>query len=319
MRSIYMDIKKKIIVFIVLFVVCIIGCESSNESISQNDLQSELPRISNATEPDDNLDEFVIYVDDRGYTVEDINAGIKNAFNEQLYYHGEYDSDYILTNKDIIQGKNVEYDLYLCKSAEYTSPYATIYIRNIEHYQSTPENPLFYSMSIFLTKYGMPSDFNSCGPIKKDAVCDESDYLGKYSMRIDEIIRPNYEEIGEALEKNVKSAVQLYMDRNDFMGEEKTFSEGPEVQTSFKTGAYNVYVKKFSEADTDSTVIFEHEDGSIYEAKYCFVHDAIETKEANLRYIFYYSAINETDGHKSFVDKVKKDPVLCFKYVVNQG
>lgn len=312
-----MDIKKIIIVFIALLVVCITGCESSNTSISQYDLQSELPRISNATEPDDNLDEFVIYVDDRGYTVEDINAGIKNAFNEQLYYHGEYDSDYILTNKDIIQGKNVEYDLYLCKSAEYTSPYATIYIRNIEHYQSTPENPLFYSMSIFLTKYGMPSDFNSCGPIKKDAVCDESDYLGKYSMRIDEIIRPNYEEIGEALEKNVKSAVQLYMNRNDFMGEEKTFPEGPEVQTSFKTGTYNVYVKKFSEADTDSTVIFEHEDGSIYEAKYCFVHEAIETKEANLRYIFYYSAINETDGHKSFVDKVKKDPLLCFKYVVN--
>ena len=260
------------------------------------------------------IDEGLVTVNGRSFSIEEINAGIKDMFNCRLYHHN-YDNtlSYILLNKDVILGKDVEYDLYYLPPNSFIGPQIYFVLNNIEHPLSSEEEPLVYSFGISITEWGLqpqPS-LGGSSPPNKDRKLNNKDavYLGSYTMRIDEIVKPPFEIMDDEWTENVESAIRLYMDNS----------------VTLAPGSYHVYVDRFFKSDDHSEVFFEHENGNIYFAVYNSIHFIMEDYPANLSNVSLWGMsmtlgqdyYEKYSGYmKEYFGIIKLDPAISMEYTV---
>ncbi|SEW32751.1 hypothetical protein [[Clostridium] fimetarium] len=257
------------------------------------------------------------FKEDISFPIDEINAGIKDTFNSVLYYHGNDDtSSYLTSNKNIILKKDLQYELYYEPNSKsgleafVFSPKIYLVITNMQYPLSSEGTPQLYEYGIDITEWGLRSDFSYQGHWPQRETYsfsgNELIHLGSYRMRIEEIKKPVYETIDDEWKENAKSAIRLYMDMNDFYGDESH---------NLAPGNYHIYVQKFFKTDKDSIIIFENENGSIYTGYYYFVHDISTSHPADLNKV----ALNESSSEKSFeiyLEKVRLDPAVAMEYKV---
>jgi len=253
----------------------------------------------------------LVAVNGRSFSIEEINAGIKDTFNCVLYHHGYRTGDnYLISNPDLILRKDVEYDLYFESNYQngiYTfspTPNLHLLITNMEDPLSTEENPLRYMFSIGITEWGMRSCFSSLGCLSTEQAQelknDRYIFLGHYTMHIDEIEKPPFEDMDAEWSENVESAIRLYMGEGKY----------------FEPGSYHVYMQRFFESDADSIIIFEHENGDIYIGSYYFVHEISGEREADLNKVILNKGPH-SESFKAYVEIVKQDPAVSMEYVIS--
>ncbi len=258
-----------------------------------------------------------VTVNGRTFSIEEINAGIKDTFNNRMYDTEAYDysnddrdivRNNLIVNKKLILHKDVEYDLYFDpENVGYSFPEMTVYIviNNMLYPSSTEENPQVYAFGIRITEWGLQSDFilESFGPKKETyEFYKDVTYLGRYTMRIDEIIKPQYEQMDSEWVESTKRNIRMYMDEN--------------MDEILESGNYHVYVKKFFKGDTDSIIFFEHENGNIYRAYYYFVHYSAEGS-ADLNHLELVE-YDESESFKKYYEKIKSDPAVSLEYSVKK-
>jgi hypothetical protein len=103
--------------------------------------------------------------------------------------------------------------------------------------------------------------------------------------------------------ENVKNAIRLYMDKNDFYADKSD---------NLAPGNYHIYVQIFSKSDKDS-IIFENENGSIYTGYYYSVHCIPDGQPENLNKV----ALNESsdaESYETYFEKVRSDPAVAMEY-----
>ena len=296
-----------------------------DDLISQNDKKVYIDEnsVEEATQlieqsEESSLCENIVNINGRSFSVEEINEGIKDTFNCQLYYEGhDSSSNYITSNTDVILHKNIEYDLYFDPYYNHgENPYVFpkkvyIVITNMLHPLSTEKDFLLYSFGVDITDLGVRSDFCYEGhePQNEPFIVygKAPIHLGRYSMRIDEIVKPQFETMDTTWIENTKSEIRMYMDKNDF------HQGAPDENLA--PGNYNVYVQKFFKSDGDSLIIFEHEDGSVYRGFYYFVHYNSGKRPADLNHVELVDN-PDTKPFKMYLDTVRSDPALSFEYFV---
>jgi len=255
-------------------------------------------------------------INGRLFSIEEINTGIKDTFNNQLYLYGYVGG---LIKNDLPY--DIEYELYFDPSHYgYDERYpfsrpktAFLVVTNMLHPLPMEEIPPLYVYGINVTEWGLRSDFyysNTYTTIEKPLIFFNSElvYLGSYTVRIDEIAKPQYEIMDSEWIENTKNEIRMYMD-------EDVFSEY-NIEKELEPGGYHVYVKKFFKSDVDSTIIFEHENGNIYTGWYNYVHENTGVYPANLNHVELVDNLNE-ESFKTFLEKVREDPALCIEYAVN--
>ena len=295
-----LNIKKIFIILLALSFLC--GCKAAENS---NPVKKESSPQNSIT------------VNDKTFSVEEINEGIKSTFNSVLYYHGDNDtSPYLTANKNLLLNKEIEYELYFepnSKKGEDAFVFAPkIYfaITNVEHPLSTKENPQLYEFGIDITEKGLRSDFSYQSRISKGEtysfIKDETVYLGSHSFLIKEIEKPLYEQMNKEWVENAESAIRLYMDKNDFYGDS---------QDNLAAGKYSVYVQSFFESDKDSTIVFENENGSIYVGEYYFVHNVSGGSPANLNRVELIESADKNE-FKTYLEKLRLDSAVSMEYTV---
>ena len=264
-----------------------------------------------------------ILVNGRLFSVDEINAGIKDTFNCVLYLHGENStSNWIDSNRNIILNKDVEYELFLivdpeAKGRSHTNQSLLILvIKNFFHPFTPDGKPRVYVMGIRINEWGVQSTFHTYwGSILEEALeyyKENGLYLGSYIMRIDEIVKPNFEIMDSEWEDCVERELRLYMDENP-----KTFKDGGNVMVgTLDSGKYTVYVERFFESDIDSYIIFEHENGDIYRGFYYFIHDCSGIISADLNKVRLVEE-QDSDYFRDYMEKVRSDPAISFEYTVN--
>lgn len=238
-----------------------------------------------------------ITVDNRTFSVEEINNGIRNVFNTVLYYH---------TNGQLHQfvNKPIEYELYFSSKQETSFPQVHIIITNAEHPLSSVQLPKLYKFGVRLTEYGLQSDFCEQSYVEPQEdwsvyLTDQTVYLGHYSMDASQITQPMHEEVSDQWKQHAEAAIRLYMNKKDFYSEDSK---------NLQEGKYNIYIQGFSESDVDSTIIFEHENGQMYLGQYYFVHDIAEEKAADLNHV---ELIKDIDAEcMEYLDKLKQNAAL---------
>ncbi len=261
-----------------------------------------------------------VKVGGRTFSVEEINAGIRDTLNNLWYLYGDDStSEYISSNKDLLLGKDIEYNLYLHLGPGYASSSGIydeaspkslyIVITNIKPLSSTEEKPLLYTFALHITEGGVQSDFYTENKLPPESANDgyyqghdEMIYLGHYTMRIDEVTKPQYEEMDSKWVESVTRSIKLYMDAHG---------------GGFEPGNYHVYVKKFFKGDTDSIIFFEHENGNIYSAFYYFVHETGDY-EADLNHLELDEYLNSDELYKEYYEKIKSDPAVSLEYSVKK-
>jgi hypothetical protein len=224
----------------------------------------------------------------------------------------------LLENDDILN-KDIEYDLYLDlydynKNHPFNAP-KTVYvvISNMQHLLSVEENISSYAVGIYFTEYGLSSNFcygNNHLINEPFEVYDGipiSYSFGSYIMRIDEIVKPQYEIMDDTWVENIKNEIQIYMDDNDFYQGDHNLN--------LATGNYHVYVQKFFRSDSDGTIIFEHENGSVYTGWYNYVHECSGNFPANLNHVQLIENPND-ELFQLYLDKVRADPAVSMEYSV---
>jgi len=286
------------------FLLC--GCRSFGSTVvdALPDCLDDSPSYENP---------FVI--NGRVFSIDEINAGIKDTFNNQLYLYGYVGG---LRKSDIPY--DIEYELYFDPEHygyDEKHPFAypkTAYlvVTNMLHPLPTEEIPPLYVYGINVTEWGLRSDFfyrNTYVTIEKPLFFFSSELvcLGNYTMRIDEIVKPQYETMDATWIENTKSEIRKYMD-------EDVFSKY-NIEKDLEPGSYHVYVQKFFKSDVDSTIIFEHENGNIYTGWYNYVHGNTGNYPANLNHVELVENPNE-ESFKSYLEKVREDPTLSIKYAV---
>ena len=109
------------------------------------------------------------------------------------------------------------------------------------------------------------------------------------------------------LAENIKKELQIYMDDNNFDKSDPTLN--------LAAGNYHVYVQKFFKSDADSTIIFEHENGSVYTGRYNFVHECSGKFPADLNHV---ELVENPDDElfQLYLDKVRADPAVSMEYSV---
>jgi hypothetical protein len=295
---------------IILCIVLASCCQNSDSTTSDNQ----------AVKHDENIPvkESSIVINGRMFSIDEINAGIKDTFNCSLYYHG-YDSTspYLFSNIDIVLHQNIEYELYYdpyCNDGKdpfYRPKKFYIIITNKPHPLSTDENPLAYVFGFDVTEYGLRSDFSSHGHVPRNkpfiAYGKELPNLGSYTMRLDEIEKPQFEVMDTEWIENTKEEIRMYMDWNNF------HQGAPEK--NLEPGNYHVYVQKFFKSDADSTIIFEHENGNIYTGIYYFVHENTGNHLADLNHVELIEYADD-ESFKEYLEKVRSDPAVSLQYSV---
>ncbi len=181
-----MNLYKLLFIFICLFLLC--GCQNIggtiNDATQPNPQKTDVVNMAGitlqpeGTEPDDANS---VTVNGITFSIEEINAGIKDTFNSRMYDTEAYDysndnrdivRDNLIINKKLILHKDVEYNLYFDpENVGYSFPEMTIYIviNNMLYPSSTEENPQVYAFGIRITEWGLQSDFilESFGQRKK--------------------------------------------------------------------------------------------------------------------------------------------------------
>lgn len=250
---------KKLTILIALLLVCsFVGCKAAEMPKETQPQGTQAPTESIPPSVQEK-----ITVKGRAYSVEEIRQGILRAFHTEFYY-APNDTPHL--NRDIILNKTLNYDLVFVDDS---LPHILLIVNNLEHPLSTEEKPL-YCFGVAFSERGMEEKFYIFGTAGADTLaymtelCEEV-YLGSYSLCISEIEKPRHEQMSEEWKQRAKTVLQQYMDTNKFSSE---------TEKNLESGRYHVYIKGFAQSDTDTSVIFEHENGTVYESHYHFVHDA---------------------------------------------
>lgn len=286
----------KLFVIAVSMITLLCGCQHSDILMDDNHKQEGIESTH-----------YNITVGKRSFSIEEINAEIMNTFNNVLYYHGDDDAnDYLTSNQNVILHKNIEYELYFDPVGYVNaSPIIYMVITNIQHPLSTAEKPLLYQFGVIVTEWGLQSDFYIQAHTSSDDAREFSNKnvieLGSYTMRIDEIVKPQYETHASEWLSKSKKEIQLYMDKN--------------TDKILVPGHYYVYVQNFFKSDKDSIIIFEHENGDIYTGFYYSVHDVSGENPAALNKVRLVED-STTEPFKSYMGKVKSDPAVSVEYEV---
>lgn len=255
----------------------------------------------NSSTPNSTPDTIAVY--GRNVSVEEINQGIQAAFNTVLYYYGD-GQFYPFLNKTI------EYELFFDPNTQYRFfPQVYMIVLNAENPLSTDQTPRLYKFSISVTENGLQSYFHEQSHVtKQDTTAyleDGASYLGRHSMCISEVVPPTHEKMSDAWKQSVGAALRLYMDKNNFYSE---------PGKNLPAGKYRVHVQGFSECDTDSTIIFEHENGTIYTGIYLFVHDITEGKPADLNHVELVE--NAEPDYMEYLNKIRLNAAFSMEYAV---
>lgn len=244
----------------------------------------------------------------REYSIEEIQEGILKAFNTEFYYAGDYD---VPMNRNLVLNKTLNYDLVFVDHE--FQPFVLLIVNNLEHPWSTEEEPL-YKFGIAFSEQGMEEKFYTMGTATRTELTFMTEergetYLGSYSLHITEIVKPQHEQMSEEWKQQAEAAIRRYMDKNDFHYEK---------EENLEPGKYHVYIKGFSKADVDSVIVFEHENGNVYQGLYYFVHDISETRTADLNHV----ELVEDPGdsyYKEWLDKVRENAALHMEYWVQDS
>ena len=255
-----------------------------------------------------------VTVNGRTFTTEEITTGIRDTLNNLWYLHGDYNtSEQISSNKNLLLGKDVEYDLYqhLGPGDASKSSYAKmlyVVITNIPPLSSTEEEPRLYTFALRITEGGVESYFYTESNLPQETAYegfyeghDEMVYLGHYTMRIDEVTKPQYEQMDSEWVGITKRSIKLYMDAN--------------FDNILEPGNYNIFLKKFFKGDIDSIIFFEHEKGNIYWAFYSWVHSTGEGYPG-LDRLALDEDFNNGETYKEYFERIKSDPAVSLDYSV---
>ena len=256
-----------------------------------------------------------VVINGRSFSAEEINAGIRDTFNSLMYLYGGVVNGW-LENDELLH-KDIEYELFFDPyyndgEDQFLFPKKVyMVITNMFHPSSIDGDPLLFMFGIDITEWGLRSDLYYAGdiPEKKQIVMYDNEpiHLGSYSMRIDEIIKPQFEIMDAAWIENTKNEIRMYMDVNDFYGGEPGYDLAP--------GSYHVNVQKFFRSDDNSIIIFEHENGSVYAGYYYYVHENSGNYPALLNHVELVCNPN-TESFQTYLDKVRSDPAVSLEYSV---
>ena len=300
--------KVRCFVLILVLSLLLSGCKRVEQSERQNE-----------------VDSFVEYVTINGenISVDHLKDGIKNTFNNILYYHGDNEtSPFIIGNKKLMINKEIEYELYFVPAKEADAvldsdlPMVYFILTDFYYPASTEEEPLLYDFAIPINNFELSSDFYYMGGIKEgekdDFFTKDSIYLGKHSLRIDEITVPEHEKMSEEWKNKAKEAIGLYMQENDFYSTK---------EENLLPGKYHVYIQGFSKSDEDSIIIFENENGCVYRGFYYFVHDVYYEGPADLNKVeIVEDEYSQGKAFQTYLSKVKANAALEMEYeVLTQG
>ena len=291
----------------VIFLSMLCGCSETNDS---SQIPHSLPESKNSIE-----------VNGRSYTVDEINAGIKEIFNNEMYLN---DSIPWLGN---ILDKNVEYEMYFYPNTTpapdfYESygpnPKIRIVVTNILPSFPEEETQRFCTYEFGFLGDRLPSRWWGCQRIPyeyarllnwedEQSRNNETEIvpLGSYTMCINEIEEPNYQIMSDEWKENAKNSIRLYMDKYEYP-EEGYYDLEP--------GNYYIYVQKFF-WDSDPRIFFEHENGNIYEGTYEWAQDAAETRPACLTHVELSGHADDED-YKIYREKIKSDSAVSFEYAI---
>lgn len=309
---------KKWFVFLFTMILCTLSLTACKQGETMTDTSTEESEMS--TEESETEDEIPtsIMVWEREFSVDEINAGIKNLINNVLYYYGDHeDSDYMMYNKNLVLNQKIEYDLFYIPNTgdgendKIWGGEILFVMPGIEHPLSQPDDVQIYGMSTRITEEGISSAYLAANRISTDrykSLFDNEEYiyLGRHSLYMEEIVPPVYEEKSEEWKRNVETGIQLYMDQNEIYGGE-----------SFKPGKYKVYVMNFTKADCDSWILFEHEDGDIYYGIYYYVNIDWPNSPANLNHVELKDE-DRVEYSKSYYEKLKEHAAICVEYEVKE-
>ena len=279
--------KWNFLILILSLIFALIGCNSGNTEHSSN--------VLSVTDS--------VKVNGRSISIEEINSGIKAVFCKDLYYYPDGSMKPFFNN-------TVEYELFFAPSNR-SLPKIYMIVTNMEHPSSTEQSPKLYRFGISITEYGLQSDFYEQGAVPSPqedwlvSLPEGTIYLGHHTMCISEIVPPEYETMSDQWKQRAENAIRLYMDNNDFYGENSK---------NLQAGKYNVYIKGFSVCDVDSVVVFEHEGGQVYRGWYYFVHEIAEGSPADLNHVELIENI-DTDTIE-YLDKLRMNAALHMEYTV---
>ena len=304
---------KKWFVLLFTIILCTLSLTACKQGESMTDISTK------ESETEDEIPTSIM-VWEREFSVDEINAGIKNNINNNLYYHGDHeDSDLMMHNKNLVLNQNIEYDLFYIPNTgedEFDKIWGgeiLFIMPGIEHPLSQPDDVKIYEMGARITEEGISLEYLAARHISIDRYKsyfenEEYIYLGCHSMCIEEIVPPVYEEKSEEWKDNTEKSIQLYMDENDFYSDDSK---------NLKQGKYKVYVKNFTKADSDSWILFEHEDGDVYYGIYYYVNIDWPNSPANLNHV---ELVDESgvEYMKSYFEKVKANAAICVEYEVKE-
>ena len=310
--------RKKIFLSILLSLCLLCGCTndySENSSSINTAISTTKQNKTGSIETDEQKDEDkYIEVNGKKLTVDEIITQIPTTINNMLYYSGNYsESNNMFFNKDLILNKQLNYKLYGYypisspnSNLDIHLPEVRLVFTDMEHPLSTEDNPKLYYITIKVTENGLQSTFFSGYHISKTET--PGIFLGSYSLCIDEIVAPKHEVMSEEWKTNVEKALRLYMDENDFWAY---------AEDNLEIGNYKVYIKGFSANDTDTNIIFEHENGNVYEGFYYFVHHVSGERSADLNKVALIEWDND-EGFQAYLERVKQNATFSMEYEVYQ-
>lgn len=245
-----------------------------------------------------------ISVGEKTFSVQEINAGIQKAFRNDLYYNSGWDNG-CLSDKVLV------YELYYNHepSSHGQKPIVFLIITNVEHPMSTEDIAYRYIFGIRVSEVGLQTSFftqhkvtdtDHFGMIDEDAL-----YLGEHSISTKDIQQPEHEQMSDQWKQNAEAELCLYMDKNDFY---------QQAEKNLQPGKYNVYIQGFSESDDHTRVIFEHENGQVYQGTYYFVHNVTGETPADLNHVEPMDDPNT--AFMDYLNKVRIHAAFSMEYVV---
>ena len=251
-----------------------------------------------------------ITVNETVFTVEQINDGIKEVFNKQLYYNGAYVDSDIINNKKLVLNKTLTYELFFAPSGAYGPAKIYFAITNVEHPLSTPSESFLYEFGIDITELGLCSEFSYIGRVLQgqnyNFVKENTVSLGSHSLTITSVEEPKIEQMSEEWKTKAEKAIRLYMDENDFCSNK---------EENLPSGKYTVYVEGFRESDTNSVIVFENENGVVYSGYYYFVHH-VSDNAADLNHVEPIGNSDDTEI-AAYLDALRSTHALKMEYRVD--
>ena len=243
----------KSIFSILLSLILFAGCTSDLlvEQSSPETVEAETKSVSYAIIEHGGANDVV--VDGHTFSVDYINTVLLEAINNGLYYSVQEGSLYLFNNPTLILGKQLEYDMYYVRSSRHFHEHMIYIIFPNEIYPSKDTG--VYEFGYSISSKGMSHVSYSMGPVVYDDNYGKStdtksfQYLGKFSMVINTITKPEYDEISDIQCMAIDSGIKQWME-----------SDG----TYLEPGTYTVYVCGFYKADSNATIYFLHENGSLY-------------------------------------------------------